>query len=358
MEVCVSFDSALLDGYGLWKYHKCIQEPDISPRAYLSKRRCYLDPAKKRTNRSKKIYDLWLRHRNMKTHSTPPTPSNSEWLTRKRLIDSMLKASGWKVAPYVEGRPLTAQHRYAIEEYPTVAGPADYALCANGQIIGIVEAKKLTLGPQNVLSQAERYSRGLEKPGLRFGEYGVPFLYSTNGEVIWHHDIRYALNRSRQITRFHTPEALGEMLNRDFDEALRHLHTLPNNNARLRPYQREANDAIEKAISERKRAMLVAMATGTGKTFTLVNEIYRLMKSGVAKRILFLVDRRSLAAQAVRAFASFDADHGLKFDKVYEMYSQRFQKEDFGEEEKFDPKMLPSSYLLSPKPGNAFEAPE
>ena len=86
--------------------------------------------------------------------------------------------------------------------------------------------------------------------------------------------------------------------------------------------------------------MLVAMATGTGKTFTLVNEIYRLMKSGVAPRILFLVDRRALAAQAVRAFASFEAEQGLKFDKVYEVYSQRFQKEDFGEEEKFDPKVL------------------
>src|ERR1700687_6210303 len=111
----------------------------------------------------------------MKTRS--PQPSNSEWLTRKRLIDSMLKASGWKVAPYVAERPLTAQDRYAIEEYPTAAGPADYALCVNGQIIGIVEAKKLTLGPQNVLSQAERYSKGIEQPGLRFGEYGVPFLY-------------------------------------------------------------------------------------------------------------------------------------------------------------------------------------
>jgi len=65
----------------------------------------------------------------------------------------MLKASGWKVAAYVERKPLTAQDRYAIEEYPTAAGPADYALCVNGQIIGIVEAKKLTLGPQNVLSQ-------------------------------------------------------------------------------------------------------------------------------------------------------------------------------------------------------------
>lgn len=290
----------------------------------------------------------------MKTHSTPPSPSNSEWLTRKRLVDSMLKASGWKVAPFVHGKPLTTQHCFAIEEYPTAAGPADYALCVKGQIIGIVEAKKLSLGPQNVLIQAERYSRGLEHTEVRFGEFGVPFLYSTNGDVIWHHDIRHDLNRSRQVARFHTPEALSEMMQRDFDESLRHLQDLPNKSKKLWPFQREANDAIEKAVGDRKRAMLVAMATGTGKTFTMVNEIYRLMKSGVAKRILFLVDRRSLAAQAVRAFASFEADHGLKFDKVYELYSQKFQKEDFGEEEKFDPKLLPSSYLLSPKPGNAF----
>src|ERR1700730_7874135 len=175
----------------------------------------------------------------MKTPSA--SPANSEWLTRKRLVDLMLKASGWKVVPFAEGKLLTAQHCCAIEEYPTSAGPADYALCVSGQIIGIVEAKKLTLGPQNVLSQAERYSKGLEQNGLRFGEYGVPFLYSTNGEVIWHHDIRYALSRSRQINRFHTPEALGEMLNRDFDKAVRQLHALPNNNARLRPYQKEAN---------------------------------------------------------------------------------------------------------------------
>src|SRR5215469_1801845 len=283
----------------------------------------------------------------MKTRA-PAAPANSEWLTRKRLIDSMLKAAGWKVVPFDVEKPLDSQNNCAVEEYPTSAGPADYALCADGRIIGIVEAKKLTLGPQNVLSQAERYSKGLDQPGPRYGDYAVPFLYSTNGEVIWHHDIRHRLNRSRQIARFHTPDALRELENRDVDESLNQLHALPNNNPKLRPYQREANEAVEKAISERKRAMLVAMATGTGKTFTLVNEIYRLMKSGVAKRILFLVDRRALAAQAVRAFASFEADQGLKFDKIYEVYSQRFQKEDFGEEEKFDPKVLPSSYLLTP----------
>src|SRR3989442_1385347 len=278
----------------------------------------------------------------------------SEWLTRKELIDPKLEAAGWRVVPFALNRPLKLYDRCAIEEYPTDNGPADYALCLSGQILGVVEAKKLTLGPQNVLTQAERYSKGLANSAFDYHGYRIPFLYSTNGEVIWNHDIRHVLNRSRQIARFHTPEALHEILNRDVDEALRHLHALPNNNAKLRPYQREANDAIEKAISQRKRAMLVAMATGTGKTFTLVNEIYRLMKSGAAQRILFLVDRRSLAAQAVRAFASFEADQGLKFDRIYGVYSQRFQKEDFGEEEKFDPKVLPSSHLLTPKPGNAF----
>jgi len=86
----------------------------------------------------------------------------------------------------------------------------------------------------------------------------------------------------------------------------------------------------------------------------MVNEVYRLMKAGVAKRILFLVDRRALAAQAVRAFASHDPEPNQKFDKIYEVYSQRFHREDFDEDEKFDPKVLPNSYLTSPKPGHAF----
>ena len=121
----------------------------------------------------------------------------------------------------------------------------------------------------------------------------------------------------------------------------------------LRPYQIEANTAIEKAIAERKRQMLVAMATGTGKTFTMVNQIYRLMESGVAKRILFLVDRRALAAQAV-GVRLLRGRAGLKFDKIYEVYSQRFQRDDFDEDEKFDPRSCPQSYLTDPKPGHAF----
>jgi type I restriction enzyme, R subunit len=282
------------------------------------------------------------------------SPGKSEYLTRKQIIDSKLRDAGWRVAPFQAERPLSAYDRCAIEEFPTESGPADYALCVDGKILGVVEAKKLSLGPQEVLVQAERYSRGVSSSPFDFNGFRVPFLYSTNGEVIWNHDVRHPLNRSHQVGAFHAPEALREFLERDIEVATDVLLALPNDHTRLRPYQREANAAIERAIANRKRQMLVAMATGTGKTFTMVNEVYRLMKSGAAKRILFLVDRRALAAQAVRAFASFEPEPNKKFNKIYEVYHQRFHREDFGADEKFDPNVLPNSYLTAPKPGHAF----
>ena len=280
--------------------------------------------------------------------------ANSEWLTRRKLIDPLLMAAGWKVVAFDPACSLQKYDCCAIVEFPTENGPADYALCVGGHILGIIEAKKLSLGPQNVLTQAERYSKGVTGSTLRYGDYYVPFLYSTNGEVIWHHDIRHTLNRSRNVAVFNTPSALLERLREDLDASCRVLLALPNNHKRLRDYQIDCNTAIEKALAARKRHMLVAMATGTGKTFTMVNQVYRLLKSGAARRILFLVDRRALAAQAVRAFAGFEPEPGLKFDKIYEVYSQRFQVEDFDENETFDPKLLPNSYLIDPKPGDTF----
>jgi len=134
----------------------------------------------------------------------------------------------------------------------------------------------------------------------------------------------------------------------------------------VRPYQEDAIRAVEQAISDRKRQMMVVMATGTGKTRTTIQQAYRLMKSGAAKRILFLVDRRALAAQTVRAFASFECEPGpsfecepgLKFDKTYEVYSQRFQQVDLDDDsgEKFNPKVLPNRYLTDPQEGDATSA--
>jgi type I restriction enzyme R subunit len=275
--------------------------------------------------------------------------------TRKRRIDPRLKAAGWRVVPFVEGKPLEDYGAgAAVEEFETANGPADYALCDDGQVLGVVEAKKVTLGPQGVLTQAERYSQGVTQSPSSFGDgFRVPFLYSTNGEVLWFHDVRQSLNRSRRIDAFHTPAALRELNGRDLDTNVEALSAIPAH-AMLRPYQLDANEALEQAIRDRKRKMLVTMATGTGKTLTLVSEVHRLMKSGVARRVLFLVDRRALAAQAVRAFASFEAEPGLKFDKIYELYSQRFFRDDLDDDRAFDPKVIPTGYLTDPKPGQAF----
>jgi len=265
----------------------------------------------------------------------------------------MLIAAGWYVVSYDENKELKDYNNCAIEEYPTDFGPADYVLCVAGRILGIVEAKKVTLGPQSVLTQAERYSRGLSGSLFNYSGFHVPFLYSTNGNEIWHHDIRHPLSRSRKISGFHTPEALIERLNYDIEELNNNFFDVPDN-AMMRPYQCECCDAVGHAIVDRKQTMMVAMATGTGKTFMAVNLIYRLMKAGAAKRVLFLVDRRALAAQVVRAFSSFETEQGLKFDKTYEVYSQRFQKGDLDENEAFDTNLIPESYLTEPKPEHSF----
>lgn len=284
-----------------------------------------------------------------------PSPSHeSEWLTRKKRIDPKLKALGWTVVPFDENVDLAGYSRHAIEEFPTANGPADYGLVVDGRLLGVIEAKKLSLGPQGVLLQAERYSRGVAASPFNYRGYRVPFLFSTNGEVIWFHDVRHELELSRKVADFFTPSALAEKFHGDVESNLGRLQQLNNCHPRLRPYQKEANAAVEDAIAARKRQMLVAMATGTGKTFTTVNQIYRLMKSGVARRVLFLVDRRALAAQAVRAFAAFEPEPGLKFDHIYEVYSQRFQSGDFDDDEPFNPKVLPKAYLENPTGGHAF----
>jgi type I restriction enzyme R subunit len=277
---------------------------------------------------------------------------SNEEEARKRLVDPKLEAAGWRVATSRKEMPDTTLWPVAIPELPTADGPADYALSVAQRVLGVVEAKKVGSGPQEVLRQAERYSRGIKQQPRYQGEYGVPFLFSTNGEQIRFQDVRREQNRSRWIAGFHSPQALTELLQRDFDRELTALAGEDHNSV-LRPYQVEACKAIDTAVTAGKRKLLVTMATGTGKTLMTVAEIYRLMKSGVACRVLFLVDRRMLAAQAIRTFASFEAEPNEKFDAIYPVYSQRFRPSDVGEEI-FDPKVIPDSQLTTPAPGDAF----
>src|SRR6266700_1797533 len=149
--------------------------------------------------------------------------------TRRQRVDPRLKTAGWPVAPKIRGRSTGDYGTAAVEEFETANGPADYGLCADGYVRGVVEAKKVSLGPQGVLAQAERYSKGVSQLPKYQGEFGVPFLYSTNGEVVWFHDVRHELNRSRQVSGFHTPTALGELLARDFDAELAALDAIEQN---------------------------------------------------------------------------------------------------------------------------------
>src|SRR5262245_11678777 len=127
-----------------------------------------------------------------------------EWRTRKSRIDPRLDARGWRL-PDRRGPSPNAPHR--TEEEETENGPADYALWLDDHVAAVVEAKKLTIGPQNVLVQAERYARGLRGGPYNFGGLRTPFLYATNGEVTWFRDARHRLNRSRRVADFHTPNA-------------------------------------------------------------------------------------------------------------------------------------------------------
>lgn len=273
----------------------------------------------------------------------------SERQTRRVRIDTKLRALGWSIVDHEEGLVHASLTAHAVREYPTENGPADYALFVGGAWLGILEAKRLAVGPQNVLEQAKRYSLGATVASGNWQGYRVPFLYSSNGETHWFIDIRDDKALSRQIGNLHTPAALVDMAACDQQKALSWLQTTPVTDiARLRPYQQQAVSDTETALGKRKRALLIAMATGTGKTFTIAALLYRLLASGYARRILFLVDRKALAAQAVRELASFNTPHGRKFDQEYEVYSQRFKREDFDENESFDPKVLPEAYLTRP----------
>lgn len=276
---------------------------------------------------------------------------DSEHATRKRLIDQALLAAGWSpILRYAGTAPFGTT---VLEEYPTANGPADYALFHNGELIAIVEAKKVSVGAQNVLEQAQRYARGMTDSPFDFNGYRVPFIYSTNGERIYFQDLRLYQSRSREIKHFHTPNALREMLARDESNARTWLAAHPISHPLLRPYQRKAIANVEDALAQGHRRMLVAMATGTGKTLTAIALLHRLLEAGLARRVLFLVDRRALAAQAVTAFSKFETAPGLKFNQTYEVYSQRFRREDL-EEEQFDPQVLPTAYLTSPNASNTF----
>ncbi|MCP4143054.1 MAG: restriction endonuclease subunit R, partial [Chloroflexi bacterium] len=192
--------------------------------------------------------------------------TESEKITRKKRIDKRLKSSllNWKIILYKDVLDTSTLDAHAVTEYPTETGPSDYALFVKGRMLGIIEAKKVAVGAENVLEQAKRYSQSAPNTIGEWRGYKTPFLYSTNGEIIFHLDVRKKGEIARQLSDFHSPQALLDKFNRDTENAESWFQTNSVDTiTRLRHYQTKAIEAIEQALIDGKKMMLLAMATGT-----------------------------------------------------------------------------------------------
>ncbi|UWQ20122.1 type I restriction-modification system endonuclease [Jannaschia sp. W003] len=240
------------------------------------------------------------------------------------LIDEQLRQAGWeadtKLLRHSAGTRPERNRNLAIAEWPTSSGPADYALFVGKTLVGVVEAKRERTNVLSALDvQATRYSQDIEVTGEfelaggPWGDHKAPFLFASNGRSyypamktqsgIWFRDTRVPTNGARALEGWITPEGLTERLQVDREAAEAELSGKPFNfGFDLRPYQEAAIRAVEDSLAKDRREMLVAMATGTGKTKLAIAMIYRLLEAKRFLRVCFVVDRSALGEQAETAF--------------------------------------------------------
>ena len=233
-------------------------------------------------------------------------------------IDRKLAQAGWVVQD-MKALNLGAATGVAVREHPTDTGPADYVLFIHRQPVGVIEAKKDSAGENLTATEAqtERYASA----NLKWRKDSTPlrFLFEATGQIIRFTDGADPAPRSREIFHFFKPETLAAWLAQP-DTLRRRLAeqmpALPEQN--LRHCQISAVTVLEKSLALNKPRALVHMATGAGKTFTAITSVYRLLKFGGAKRILFLVDTRNLGKQAHQEFMAYTPpDDGRKFTELY-----------------------------------------
>jgi len=241
-----------------------------------------------------------------------PTPEQQS----RQKIDELLTAAGWVVQDYKHIN-LGASQGVAVREFPTKSGPADYVLFVDRNAVGIVEAKPEGTTLRGVAEQTGRYQTDFPEdiPNV---ELPLPFGYESTGTETFFVDIRDPDFRSRRVFAFHKPETLGEWASQTdtLREQLKNLPPLITEG--LWDAQIEAIVNLEKSFAENRPRALIQMATGSGKTFTAVSFIYRLIKFSGAKRVLFLVDRNNLGKQTLREFQGYvTPDDGRKFNELY-----------------------------------------
>ncbi|MCZ0814336.1 DEAD/DEAH box helicase family protein [Roseovarius sp. EGI FJ00037] len=232
-------------------------------------------------------------------------------------IDAGLNAAGWVVQDK-ERLDFNAGLGIAAREYQTDVGPADYVLFVDRQAVGVIEAKPDSWGVK--LTSVEEQSEGYANAKLKWVSNAepLPFLYESTGQITRFTNGRDPAPRSREVFTFHRPETLKAWAQspRSFRSGIAALPKL--NPDGLRDCQIKAITNLETSLKADKPRALVQMATGSGKTFTAITQVYRLLKHAGAHRILFLVDTKNLGEQAEQEFMAFiPNDDNRKFTELY-----------------------------------------
>lgn len=274
----------------------------------------------------------------------------------RELIDEQLRQVGWeadtKNLRYSKGTRPEKGKNIAIAEWPTDSklgnrGYADYALFIGEIMVGIIEAKRMNIDVSTVLDyQCKDYAKYIKKEHEQYiiGNYNglkVPFLFSTNGRGylekykeksgIWFLDTREPFNNSKPLRGWPKPTEMEEDLSRDIEEAEKKLLSTgyeileDENGLNLRYYQIDAIKELEDALANRKNRgqyedkYLIAMATGTGKTRTILGMIYRFLTARRFKRILYLVDRNALGEQTFDTFKDIKLESFKTLKDLYDI---------------------------------------
>ena len=286
----------------------------------------------------------------------------SEEDTKRRIIDPAIGAAGWSANQIMSEYNLRAD-RFCIvpDQNKTYKANsrtrADYLLCISQNFpLAVVEAKKKGLADSTGIDQAKTYAQMLD----------VPFAYSSSGEKFVEYDFSTGLQRDIPLDRFPSPSELWQRWckakNIQQEEARRLSDASYYTTADITPryYQMIAiNKVVDAVIAQKRKRALLVMATGTGKTYTAFQIVWRLRQAGAVKHVLYLADRNQLVDQTlVGDFAPFSKiqtkiksikkdDTTIKIDKNYEIYFGLYQQlKGNGEEEENEDDQNSKSLLV------------
>jgi len=228
-------------------------------------------------------------------------------------IESDLEEQGWEKID-------SDSNRTGYDKYVQLSDgrEADYVLYSIGKPVAVIEAKRQSKNPKNHLQQARNYAQVIGG-GSYSGVYGVPFVFSSNGETMVVDDLSEGTQDAREIRSFYTPSDISRRLALSISSGLDWLssHTHEDTDKELWENQFEAISSIKDALQSRKRRILVSMATGSGKTRLAMALTYQLLESGYAGRVLFVPDTEQLERDALQAFQSYDPLGSPRFSDQY-----------------------------------------